>query len=601
MWIEDGRFFAHPLHQRLCISLLPQSTNDGLTHREVHGDQVGFAEFTDVKGKITGLPCKHAPDDRLHLLADGLVDLSRRKEPSLDQHLAVELTAAVSLVHSVGELLSGELATAVEQGTQAVGAVARCSVKNVAFMNEEFLLQAVARNFDHARQLVADNGGQHVGDRSLLEVALEMKFLGHRYATRRRREYTIDGTMLSPEEAWKLIDERLRPLPVHEVARMAALRHVLAAPLTAQVDMPPADVSAMDGYVYVGEAEAGAHLPVLGTIAAGAPADWTLKAGQASKIMTGAVVPAVDPDGAERVIPVEQTDAGSETVEIRTAMAAGAHIRRRGEVTRTGDPLLNPGTPLTPTVISLLASHGYSKIPVYRRPTVAVLTTGDELVPPEEDPGPGQLRDSNSAFLVAAGEVLGFEMKHLGIASDRREELSAKIAEGLQADVLLLSGGVSMGEFDLVEDVLAEHGCRQIFDKVAIQPGKPLVAAVHDREERENWVFGLPGNPASVMATFRLFVVPVLRRLMGYEDSFWHGALRARLQSDLPAGKNRDRFLAAGLAFQDGEVLATPSLPRGSHDVASYAHGTAFVRMRPECAPAKAGDSCEVLPWAILL
>ena len=402
--------------------------------------------------------------------------------------------------------------------------------------------------------------------------------------------------MLSPEEAWKVIAERLRPLPSVEIPRVEALDHVLAAPLAARVDMPPADVSAMDGYALAGPASD--RLPVIGTVAAGAPAEFVLGPGEACKIMTGAVVP----EGADRVIPVEQTDGGAERVEIHGAgPALGAHIRRCGEVTRTGDPLLSAGAPLGPAVISLLASHGYAAVSAHRRPSVCVITTGDELVQPEEEPGPGRLRDSNSAFLLAAGRVYGFEFRHLGIASDRREDLAARIDEGLDADVLLLSGGVSMGEFDLVEDVLAEHGCEQLFDKVAIQPGKPLVAAVHPSEaHRSGWVFGLPGNPASVMATFRLFVVPVLRRLMGYEDGFWHGALRARLTAELPSGKGRDRFLAATLEIRGGEIFATPHLPRGSHDVAAHARGTAFLRMRPHCAAASIGEVCEVLPLAIL-
>ncbi|NJL27009.1 MAG: hypothetical protein HC897_03555, partial [Thermoanaerobaculia bacterium] len=140
----------------------------------------------------------------------------------------------------------------------------------------------------------------------------------------------------------------------------------------------------------------------------------------------------------------------------------------------------------------------------------------DEVVPPEAEPGLGQLRDSNTAFLLAAGDTLGLGFRSLGIAPDRTDELREKITEGLESDVLLLCGGVSMGEFDLVEDVLAELGCRKLFDQVAIQPGKPLVAARH----AGGWVFGLPGNPASVMVTFWLFVRPLLRRLMGSADGF---------------------------------------------------------------------------------
>jgi molybdopterin molybdotransferase len=225
-------------------------------------------------------------------------------------------------------------------------------------------------------------------------------------------------------------------------------------------------------------------------------------------------------------------------------------------------------------------------------PEVAVLTTGDEVVEPEFEPGPGQLRDSNSAFLLAAGADLGLRFERLGIASDDLADLREKISRGLEADVLLLTGGVSMGDFDLVEDVLVEKGCETLVDAVSIQPGKPLVVAHHDR----GWAFGLPGNPASVMVTFYLFVRPLLRRLLGFDDAFWHGAVTAELLAPLPGARSRDRFLPASIAFDRRRLLATPHPPTGSHDVVAYARGTALVRIRQGAAPAAAGDACEVLP-----
>ena len=244
--------------------------------------------------------------------------------------------------------------------------------------------------------------------------------------------------------------------------------------------------------------------------------------------------------------------------------------------------------------MSLAASHGHQELLVHGAPRVRTLATGDEVISPEEEPAPGQLRDSHTDFLLAAGSTLGLEFEPLGIAPDREEELERLIREGLEADVLILSGGVSMGRFDLVEGVLQRLGCKVLFDRVAIQPGKPLVAAVHDR----GLVFGLPGNPASVKATFWLFVRPALRNLMGRRDSFWHGALSARLAASLPGAKARDRFLSAEVSFHDGQILVTPFDPRGSHDLNAYARGTALVRIRAGAAPAEPGDSCEVLPLA---
>lgn len=396
--------------------------------------------------------------------------------------------------------------------------------------------------------------------------------------------------MLTPEDAWDEIEGRLRPLPAASAPRQEAAGRTLAAALAATVDMPQADVSAMDGYVVSGPAAAGASLPVVATAAAGAPLDLELSAGTAAKIMTGAVVP----PGGDRVIPVEQTDGGGDRVVLHAAPAPGAHIRRGGEVVRRGAPLLPAGALFTPGAISLAASHGYASLPIHRVPEVAVMTTGDEVVPPETEPGPGQLRDSNTAFLLAAGRASGLAFRSLGTAPDRLDALRERISEGLGSDVLLLCGGVSMGEFDLVEDVLAELGCEQLFDKVKIQPGKPLVAAVHPG----GWVFGLPGNPASVMVTYWLFVKPVLDRLQGLPGRFWHGALAGVLEKPLPPSKGRDRFLPADVTFSGGGIRVTPYPPRGSHDVVSYGCGTALVRIRPNAGPAEAGEACEVLPLA---
>lgn len=398
--------------------------------------------------------------------------------------------------------------------------------------------------------------------------------------------------MLTPEAAWQRISAALEPLPTRDTPRQEAVGHCLAQDLAATVDMPPADVSAMDGYALSGEVAAASRLPVAMTVAAGKPSSTALPPGQAAKIMTGAVVP----DGADRVIAIEKTDGGVDEVRIDAPTPAGQHIRRAGEVVRTGQALLASGTALTPGAISLLASHGYVSVPTHRPPRVAVLATGDEVVPPEAEPSAGQLRNSNGPFLLAAGRTLGLDFHSLGIAPDSVTGLRHKVSEGLQHDLTLLCGGVSMGDFDFGEQVLAELGCDILFDKVALQPGKPLVAARH--RDSGHWVLGLPGNPASVMVTFWLFARPLLRRLQGLSDSFWQGALTARLAAPLPAGKDRDRFLAAGVRAIDGALRVTPQPPRGSHDVVSYSQGSALVRIRPFAEAADIGDSCEILPLA---
>lgn len=392
--------------------------------------------------------------------------------------------------------------------------------------------------------------------------------------------------MIHPDEAWQRIAARLAPLPSEPLPRRRALGRVLAHPLTATVDVPGLDVSAMDGYALPGPVPPGEPRPVAGTVLAGDPPGFELRPPAVVRIMTGAPVPL----GADRVVPVEQTDGGKETVVFRAEVPAGAHIRRRGEVLRTGDLLLPAGTLLTPGALGLIATHGHPEVPVHRAPKVAILTTGDEVVPPEAEPAPGQLRDSHTDFLLAAGERLGLHFESLGIAPDRVDELKALAERGLRSDVLLLCGGVSMGELDLVEGVLGELGCRAHFDAVAIQPGKPLVFATH----ANGFVFGLPGNPASVMVAFWLFVRPALRRLMGVEDHWWNG-LTGTLTAPLPGSKSRDRFLPAEVEVKDGRLIVTPRSPKGSHDLAAFGVGTALVRVRGGAEPADPGAGCEVL------
>lgn len=394
-------------------------------------------------------------------------------------------------------------------------------------------------------------------------------------------------TILDPHVAWQTLENRQIPRASQRVPRGSAVGRILAEPLVATVDMPPADMSAMDGYAVAGEVSPGVPLPVVGIAPAGRPADFTLAAGETAKIMTGAVVP----EGADRVVPVEESDGGTERVVLRNVTPKGKHIRRGGEVTRRGETVLEAGSVLSPAAISLAASHGAGELSIIPAPEVAVIVTGDEVVPPEVDPGPGQLRDSNSSFLLAAGRMMGLDVDFLGIAPDDPEGLEELVGRGLEHEVLLLTGGVSMGDFDFVDDALEKLGCEILFEKVAIQPGKPLVAARHDG----GWVFGLPGNPASVMVTFWLYVRPFLRRLMGFEDGFWHGALNAELEGPLPGAKARDRFLVAWVRFADGRIFVTPQIPQGSHDVVAYAQGTALVRVPPHATPTEAGEPCEVL------
>lgn len=389
--------------------------------------------------------------------------------------------------------------------------------------------------------------------------------------------------MITAQEAWNRIAGRIEALPAERRRRRDAAGGVLTETITATVDVPFADVSAMDGY-----ALAGAHdrYPVVRTIAAGDPPGATLEAGQAARIMTGACVPA----GADRVVPIEATDGGDDHVQIAEIPKEGTHIRRRGEVLRSRAPLLERGALLTPAGLGLLATHGIAEVSVHRRPTVAILPTGDEVVAPEDTPAPGQLRDSHSDFLYAAAAATRSVPTLLGVAPDDPERLSQMIALGLESDVLLICGGVSMGEFDFVEAALDRAQCEVLVNGVAIQPGKPLVVARHPG----GWVFGLPGNPASAMIGFWLFVRPLLNLLAGRPDAYWAGARMATLDNEVRPARGRDLYLPAEVRGGAGRLLAHASEPRGSHDVAAYAHGTALLRIPADTQP-RPGDRLEVL------
>lgn len=393
--------------------------------------------------------------------------------------------------------------------------------------------------------------------------------------------------MLTPAEAWRRLAPHAGPLPTIDVPRRQALGRVLGADLAATVDIPPLDVSAMDGYAVGGETPPGSTLPVQATVAAGQAPGARLSPGHAIRIMTGAPVP----EGADRVIPVEATSGGETTVHITGESRVGDHIRRHGEVLHQGEIVLAAGERVSAGACALIAAHGYAQVPVIRQPSVAFLTTGDEIVPPEATPAPGQLRDTHTDFLLAATAQLGLSMERLGIAPDAPDVLRDALRPGLDADVLLISGGVSAGAFDYVERVLRELGCQRLFKGVAMQPGKPLLAARHGR----GLVFALPGNPGSVQVCYWLFVRPVLRRMMGFPDEFWRDARVARLGSNLPAGGSRERYLPATIAIRDGVLIASPLQIKGSHDLRGFARASALIRVAAEATERGEGDACEVV------
>jgi|JI10StandDraft_1071094.scaffolds.fasta_scaffold202189_3 molybdopterin molybdotransferase len=398
--------------------------------------------------------------------------------------------------------------------------------------------------------------------------------------------------MLAPESAWERLRPHLAPLAPLAVERRLADGRVLAEPLFATSDLPPCDLAALDGFALAGEAPPNGWYAITGTRFAGDREEARLAAGQALRIMTGAGVP----PGADRVVGVEETATEGERMRTTTAIAPGAAIRLQGEVVRRGAPLLPAGACLTPAALALLASQGIGEVKVHRPPRLALQLTGNEIVPPHTTPGPGELRDSHSDFLLAELARQGLAARELGIARDEPEALARSVTRGLEGtDVLLCCGGVSMGEADFLVPVLARLGCETLFHGVAIQPGKPLLAARRAGADGEQLIFGLPGNPASVMVAWWLFVRPALARLMGRPVEFWDTALPGALAAPLGAGKRRDRFVPATWRIDGGRPLLTPISPQGSHDLLAFGRATALVRIRAGAPAAAAGSACEWL------
>jgi molybdopterin molybdotransferase len=330
-------------------------------------------------------------------------------------------------------------------------------------------------------------------------------------------------------------------------------------------DLPPFDSSAMDGYA-VRAADTPGRLTVVGQSAAGQPAAEELRAGEAMVISTGAVVPA----GADAVVPVERTK-GDVEVE---GVAPGENIRPRGGDARTGDVVVEPGEVLRPAQLGALAAAGVVMVRCARRPRVAVLATGTELRAPGEELAPGEIYESNTVLLAAQLESAGAEVTVLDAVSDDESETRAALERGLAFDVLVTSGGVSMGVHDLVRGSLAALGAEEVFWRVAVKPGKPIAFAVRDA----TLAFGLPGNPVSSLVGFELFVRPALLALQGARDP-GPAYLPGRLGAMVRRTGQRDELVRARTHIEDGAVVLTPLTGQESHMIVRSAAASALVHV----------------------
>ncbi len=376
-------------------------------------------------------------------------------------------------------------------------------------------------------------------------------------------------SLLTLEEAREKILAAARVLSAESVALGDAAGRVLAEDVLAAVDLPPFPSSAMDGYA-VRTADLPGTLGIVGESAAGTPFTGLLGPGEAVGISTGAVVP----DGADAIAPVEIVGKIDNAISVDRELEPGASIRRPGGDIRAGDVVAPAGTRLSAAFLAGIGAAGVPSVSCARRPRVAVLATGSELVPPGQPLAPGQIYEANALMLAAALAVAGAEIVSAPTVADDEASLRDALGCGLECDVLVTSGGVSVGEHDLVRKVEHELGVEEVFWRVAIKPGKPLAFGTRG----ETLVFGLPGNPVSALVGAELFVKPALRALQGIPDPlprFEPG----RLASDLRRNAERDEFVRARTRIDGDAIALEPLRGQESHMIASASSAAALVHV----------------------
>jgi molybdopterin molybdotransferase len=396
--------------------------------------------------------------------------------------------------------------------------------------------------------------------------------------------------VISVAEAHSILRRACGPLAVEEVALRDAVGRVLAREIRSDVDWPPFDASAMDGYaVRVEDAvRAGAALAERpGVVAAGDSPGRPLQPGEAVRVMTGAPVP----EGTGAVVPVEDVRRGSGTIIPKAPPRPGDHVRKRGESVAAGATLLAPGRRLAATDIALAALAGAEPIAVHRRPRVTVAVTGNELVPVSSKPGPAHLRDSNGPMLVALCATRGLNAVALPPVSDDEAAVDRLFeTAGREEDVLITTGGVSAGDFDLLPPAAERSGFQILFHRVAVRPGKPVAVG---RRGETLWI-GLPGNPVSASVCFQVFARLALDCLEG-ADPPGPACVTARLTRDVAVRGHRETYRDARLDVVEGENRVSPLPSRGSHDLGSHARGNALLRIPAEAERLSAGSLVECL------
>jgi molybdopterin molybdotransferase len=391
--------------------------------------------------------------------------------------------------------------------------------------------------------------------------------------------------MISVEEAQERVLAEIAIVGTERVAFTEALGRVLREDIIATSDVPQGDNTAMDGYAVRADdiVNPPVRLRVIEDLPAGSVATKKIDSGTAIRIMTGALIP----DGADTVAHVEITDAGSDFVTIKQTLKRGTNLRKRGEDMRAGDVVLPAGTCIGSAEIGVLASVQKSIVSVGRRPTVAIISTGDEIVDVDQPRPFGKVVNSNSYSLAALAREAGALPRMIGIVPDTRDDTIAAIESALESDFIISSGGVSVGAYDFVKDALDALGAETKFWQIAMKPGKPVVLS----RVRDRLYFGLPGNPVSCMVSFLLFIAPALRKAMGQKSGTLPPTVKTRLMGPLKSRGDRRNYLRVRVVARDGELLAYPMTSQGSGVSTSMVQANGFAVVDTGITSVNAGDT----------
>ncbi len=396
--------------------------------------------------------------------------------------------------------------------------------------------------------------------------------------------------MITVDTAIKIVTEAVKPLSSKKVPFEDGLGLCLAQDVQSDIDMPPFNRSAMDGYAVIAAdtANAPVELAVIEDIAAGYAPTKRVQQGQASKIMTGAATP----EGADAVVKFEETEslATDNRVKILKSSKKCSNISNRGEDMRVGQTVLFKGTPIRPQEIGILATVGKSTVEVFPAPTVGVISTGDELVEVERKPSHVQIRNSNGYSLSAQARRLGADVELLGVVKDTKKEIFDMIQQGLKKDILIMSGGVSMGEYDLVGEVMKDINTHIYFEKVALRPGKPVIFGRKDN----TLIFALPGNPVASFVTFELFIYPAIRKMMGF-TAIHRNMVKAALDTEIVVKRKRREYRPALFRTQDNVSYVLPVEWHGSADLLSTTRANSLLVVREDVEKYAVGQLIDVM------